>query len=406
MQISLGIKTDIKYYSIVVPLLLVSIMLLYGESVVYGRPRVKPALYNIELLKKLRHSYLYNNEDLSLFLNKADIIVSSIPVTVQDKDKSFSTNPHDYCSISRYAWPSNTDPSVYIIRDGETNSEWNLYDLPKLETLSSRLKYLSAAYYITHKRQYYDAFSKHLKAWFLDAETCMHPNMEYAQVHPGKNNNKGMPYGLVDVNRFTPIIESICLLQSVKRLDKKTRRGMEQWFSELLCWVLNSEQWEVESKGNNNIIASLYVVLVEMARYTGDKETMQKLSLEYKEKVLDVQIDDAGRQPAELRRTIGFGYSVSNLNSIIDFCLIMEQEKMHFYQENQNRIDSAFEYLLQFVGNHEAFPYRQDSAWEGYEDKLERNVLRLNRMEVKNRRIKFFNKEERITSGTIINYVY
>lgn len=368
----------------------------------------QPAIYNLERLKELRRENPQTNRQLRNFLQEADIIAKAKPITVMDKSKSFAENPHTYCSLSRYAWPSEKDPKLYVIRDGQTNPEWDSYDLPKLDLLSSRIKTLGTAYYITKESKYYDAFCRQLRAWFLDEDTYMEPNLEYAQVQPGKNNNKGMSYGLVDLNRFTPVIESVFLVQSEKKLDRETRLGLEQWFAELLEWTLNSEQWENVGQGNNNIVAALYVTLVEMARFTGDKETLERLSKEYKDRVLDIQIDEEGKQPAELKRTIGFGYAVGNLNNIIDFCLIMEQSGIHFYRDNQQKIDSAFEYLLQFVGNHEAFPYQQIQGWEGYEVKLERNAGRLKRMS--GGKSKIYDNARAVTTGpsneTVMNYVY
>ena len=367
----------------------------------------QPAIFNMNHLKKLRNKDPKCHRPLSKFLNEADKILDKKPVTVMDKVKSFARDPHTYCSLSRYAWPSDKDSKVYVIRDGKTNPEWDFYDLPKLDMLSSRMKILGVAYYITKDAKYYDAFCQQLRAWFLDKNTYMEANLEYAQVQPGKNGNKGMAYGLVDLNRFTPVIESIFLLQSIKKMDKETRLGIERWFSDFLNWTLNSEQWESVKQCKNNIVAALYVTLVEMARFTGDKHTMRRLSKEYKEKILDVQIDEEGKQPAELKRTIGFGYAVGNLNNIVDFCLIMEQAGVHFYKDNQRKIDSAFEYLLQFVGNHEAFPYQQIEGWEGYEAKLERNVGRLRRMK-SNKGENVLNSIEmkRKKNESVLNYVY
>lgn len=364
----------------------------------------QPAIYNLEKLNDLRTNKLKTKKETSRFLWDADAIIKDKPVSIMEKKKSFSSDCHNYCSISRYAWPSEKIPKIYVIRDGETNPEWEHYDAKKLDILCSRIKTLGTAYYITRDKKYYDAFCIQLKVWFLVPTTYMKPNLEYSGVQPGKNGNKGMAYGLVSLNRFTPIIESILLVQSVNKLDNELLHGLEMWFADMLAWTLKSKQWE--SQGNNNIITSLYTALVEMAIFTGDIATINKLAGEYKERILDIQIDDEGKQPAELKRTIGFGYSVSNLNNIIDFCLIMEQAGIHFYRDNQEKIDSAFEYLLQFVGNHEAFPYQQIQGWEGYENKLMRNISRLSRLKSKKER-RFINAlPDKVVVNDVLNYVY
>lgn len=363
-----------------------------------------PAIYNLEKLNDLRTDRLKTKKETSRFLRDADAIIKDKPVSIMEKKKSFSSDYHNYCSISRYAWPSEKNPEIYVIRDGETNPEWEHYDAKKLDILCSRIKTLGTAYYITRDKKYYDAFCIQLKIWFLAPTTYMKPNLEYSGVQPGKNENKGMAYGLVSLNRFTPIIESILLVQSVNKLDNELLHGLEMWFADMLAWTLKSKQWE--SQGNNNIITSLYTALVEMAIFTGDNATINKLAGEYKERILDIQIDDDGKQPAELKRTIGFDYSVSNLNNIIDFCLIMEQAGIHFYSDNQKKIDSAFEYLMQFVGNHEAFPYQQIQGWDGYEKKLMRNISRLSRLK-SNKGRRFGNtSQSKFEVNDVLNYVY
>lgn len=367
----------------------------------------RPAIYNMERLDELKCEYQGNNTaKLNSFIKEAEAVIVATPVSVMDKQKAFSRDKHTYCSISRYAWPSENDPSKFVIKDGITNPEFSDFDLPKLELLRDRMKTLSVAYYVTQDRRYLDAFTNHLKVWFLDKETYMKPNMALAQVQPGANDGKGMSYGLVELERFTPIIESICLVQTVTGLDKQTKKGIKNWFKEMLRWTMNSEQWALESGGTNNVVAGLYVTLVEMARFIGDKKTIRRLGNEYKEKILDVQIDEEGKQPAELKRTIGYGYSVGNLNNIVDFCLIMENAGVHFYEENQNVIDKAFGYLFQFEGNRAAFPYQQKAGWEHYERMLKRNASRLTRMKARTPNRRVITNEVETDKESIMEYVY
>ncbi len=367
----------------------------------------RPAIYNMERLDELRHEYQgYKTAKWNSFIKEAEAAIVATPVSVMDKHKSFIRDKHTYCSISRYAWPSEKDSTVYTIRDGVTNPEFNDFDLPKLELLRDRLKTLSVAYYVTRDRRYLAAFISHLNTWFLNNETYMKPNMAYAQVQPGANGNMGMSYGLVELERFTPIIESICLVQTATNLDRQTRKGIKKWFKEILSWTLNSKQWYLESKGTNNIVAGLYVTLVEMARFTGDSKTIKKLGEEYKERILDVQIDEEGKQPAELKRTIGYGYSVGNLNNIVDFCLIMENAGVHFYEENQTVIDRAFGYLFQFEGNRSAFPYQQKAGWDHYERMLKRNAARLTRMSSRTPNRRTLSQDVESDKESILEYVY
>ena len=373
-----------------------------GRFVLNKQP---PALYDMSRLDELKKKGVYDTE-VSRFLKQADKMAAKEPVSIMDRNITFAPDPHYFCSISRYSWPSENDPNIYVIRDGMSNPELKDYNRPNIEELATRLKSFSVAYYITHDEKYYDAFCKQLESWFLDDKTYMLPSMEYAQVLPGKNENRSAANGLLELNHFTPAIESIYLLQYVRELNPKTAERIQIWFSDMLKWTLNDKRWESIKKSPNNIVSSVYVTLLEMARFTNNDRIADSLSREFTEMVINSQIDEEGKQPAELRRVAGFGYSVGNLCHVIDCCLIMEQAGIHYYKENQKKIDSAFEFLLQFVGNQEAFPYSQKSNWEGYEQKLERNVSRIRRLSSNNSRVERLSKSIILEHESISNYIY
>ena len=367
--------------------------------------RQPPALYNMNHLNELREKGAEDTE-VKLFIKQADDILDESPVTIMDRKKTFAPNAHYYCSISRYSWPSDNNPNVYVIKDGLLNPEFGDFNRPNLDKLANCQKTLSVAYYITEDEKYYNAFCKQLDAWFLAKSTYMKPTMEYAQVVQGHNNNKGMEHGLVDLNQFTPVIESILLIKQIKDIETSLEQGIIAWFSSMLDWALKDKRWERLKQTPNNIVSSLYVCFLEMARYIGRIDIAEILANEYTEYVIDAQIDEEGKQPAELSRVAGFGYSVSNLVSVVDFCLVMEQAGIHYYRKNQRKIDSAFSYLLQYVGNEEAFPYTQNGNWGEYENRLERNVTRLSRLSAKRSKVKRKGASMDLSKESVLNYVY
>lgn len=341
------------------------------------------------------------------FLKDVDKIIRKAPHTVVGKAHSFSTNPHDYCSIAPYGWLNENDSAgSYSTVDGVVNPERNDYDRLKLKELADRLQQLSVAYYISENEEYYNSFVNNLTTWFIDTLTYMAPNFEYAQVLKGKDDNKGRPYGLVEMEDFTRIIESVYLINNVRLLDEKIISSLQLWFASFLNWVVNSRQWEKQSKSNNNIVTGCNVALLEMSLFTGNKKMAKQIVENNKNSILK-QIDDEGKQPAELRRTKGFGYSVYNLRKIVDFALIMDQLGDRFYKKNQRKIDAAFEYLLQFDGNYETFPYQQINGFEIYEKQLKKNMVRLTRL--KSRKSKIMEEAKgmsRVMTKNIVSFVY
>lgn len=80
-----------------------------------------PALYNMTQLEELRQRGV-KDANVKRFFKEADKIAEENPVTIMDRKMTFAPDAHYYCSISRYSWPSERDPNVYVIKDGKNKS--------------------------------------------------------------------------------------------------------------------------------------------------------------------------------------------------------------------------------------------------------------------------------------------
>ena len=100
-------------------------------------------------------------------------------------------NKHDYLSLSPYYWPDPTKPNglPYIIHAGIVNPQvYSIPDKQNLEDMVHRTKVLSLAYRFTNNPTYASKAAKLLQVWFLDNDTHMNPNLQYAEMVTGKNN--------------------------------------------------------------------------------------------------------------------------------------------------------------------------------------------------------------------------
>ncbi len=142
---------------------------------------------------------------LQPFIEKADNILTLSPLSVMDKSAlPPSGDPHDYMSQARYFWPNPSKPDglPYINRDGVTNPEIYKLDRNRLGETADRITTLAVAYYLTGNEKYAEKAVELIKVWFLDKNTRMNPNLEYAQMIPGHNGGKGRCYGLLDTYSF------------------------------------------------------------------------------------------------------------------------------------------------------------------------------------------------------------
>lgn len=313
--------------------------------------------------------------------NTASILSLSQPITITDKNKSFSGDKHDYCSMAIYWWPDEkaTD-GKYVRRDGYTNPEYKQYDLPKLSELGNRCRTLSSLYYTSHNKQYYKAFVKQLRTWFVNKKTRMNPNFEYAQVIPGYDNNRGRSTGLIEAYSFVYVLESIRLVECVKPLDRKTRNGVKKWFGEFATWMMESDLGKAQSKVKDNNGIAYDVTLLSMLAYTERNEEMVKLLNDFTDKRILSSIEPDGKQPRELQRTKAYSYSIMNLNQILDFCIMSKSLGYPVYDDNKTRVDAAYKYLASFVGHKEKFPYSQITDWASCENDLKKTKNKLDRL--------------------------
>ena len=208
----------------------VLILLLTASCEAEGRGAVKgPLIWDMSNFEKLKTDTSYSRLYKSI-IKESNNICEMPPVTVMDKVKTFAPDKHYFCSIGTYWWPDPNNPGQYINKDGKTNPECNLYDRASLSIMSKRCQNLCVAYYLTKDEKYYDAFIRQIKAWFIDEETYMYPNFEYAQVIPGRNENKGRSTGYIGAYPFNSVLESIRLTNAIKEIDSQTLKSLKKWF--------------------------------------------------------------------------------------------------------------------------------------------------------------------------------
>lgn len=342
--------------------------------------REGPMVWNIENMNAMAKEGPYAAQK-ALLLEEADVFCKAAPVSIMDKKKTFAPDYHFFCSIGPYWWPDPQRPGQYYNRDGIRNPEAKDYDNGIIGQLVKRCKALSCAYYITKDKKYYDVFIKQLKAWFIDERTLMYPNFEYSQVVPGRNSNRGRSTGLISAYGFNDVIESIRLVNSVRRIDRNTMISLQKWFLSFANWA-ETEHGEAMKKGKQNISLANDVLMVNMYLFGGNEQRAKEIVDSFFANRILVQIREDGSQPGELARTNAFSYSLTNLAHILDFCFLARYWYPNYFLEKQERIDAGFFFLEQYMNNTESFPYQQISGWEqsikDFYEQIDRvNILRI-----------------------------
>lgn len=101
----------------------------------------------------------------------------------------------------------------------------------------------------------------------------MNPNLEYAQMIPGHNNNKGRCYGVIDTYSFVEMLDAVQLLEKSKAFTPKDVKQLKTWFGKLLTWILNSPQGQEEARQANNHSTAHDAQVIAFAMYAGNMKS-------------------------------------------------------------------------------------------------------------------------------------
>lgn len=249
-------------------------------------------------------------------LAAADQAMDSSPFSVTHKTiLPPSRDKHDYLSIAPYWWPDPSKPDglPYINRDGEFNpaSRDSSTDSIRFKEFTSAVESLSLAYYFSDEQKYAERAVKLLDVWFLNAETLMHPHLEYGQGIAGVTTGRGI--GLIDTRNLTSILDSIIILDQV--LSEQQLQRLENWFEQFLQWLCTSKNGLEEKRQTNNHGTFYDSQVACIAIFLGKEELAKERIQDTLANRLPEQFEADGKQPKELQRTRSFHYSAFNLTA-------------------------------------------------------------------------------------------
>lgn len=294
-------------------------------------------------------------------LKDADLGLQFGPVSVMEKAHvPPSGNKHDYMSLAPYFWPDPSKPDglPYIRKDGQTNPEVRDYkDKEYMPKLCDVVHTLALAYYFSGNPAYAAHASKLLQVWFLDTATRMNPNLNFAQAVKGVNTGRGA--GLIDSRHFIKLIDAIGLMQDTRHWKPQHQRGMQQWFAEFLHWMQTSTNGLHEMDAKNNHGAWYDAQRLSMALFIDSMQLAKRIVSNAMDR-LDKQMDDNGRLPAEMVRTISLHYTVFALDAFVAIAQMAEEagvDMWNYTSPSGKSLKKGFEAVLPYL--------LQEKQWDG-----------------------------------------
>lgn len=296
-------------------------------------------------------------------LIEAASAMRNLPVTVTAQTSTRSAGgKHDFYSEGDYWWPDPAHPDgPYIQRDGMTNPDNFVAHRRYMIRFSQTIGALASAYRITGDKKYVAAALPHLRAWFTDTSTLMHPNLQYAQAIKGRFTGRGI--GIIDAIHLMEVAQGVLVMQDAAIFDKELLKGIRKWFADYLSWLTTHQYGKDEMNAKNNHGTCWVMQAASFARLTGDTAILRFCRDRYKQVLLPNQMATDGSFPLELARTKPYGYSLFNLDAMVTVCQILSDNKndlWSFQLQDGRSIKKGIAFLYPYVADKGMWTFKKD----------------------------------------------
>ena len=289
-----------------------------------------------------------------------------ITVTASTSDRS-AGKKNDFYSEGDYWWPNPQDPNgPYIQKDGLTNPDNFVAHRFAMIRFSQIIGSLASAYKITKNIKYVKHAVLHLKAWFLNPETRMNPNLQYAQAIKGLFTGRGI--GIIDTIHLMDVAQGTLVMQS--KINKADLAAIKNWFADYLTWLMSHPNGKAEMAAKNNHGTCFTMQVASFAKLTNNQQLLDFCINRYKTVLLPTQMAENGSFPLEMARTKPYGYSLFNLDAMSTLCQILStpQDNLWMFKTADGKsIKKGIDFIYPFIADKSKWELKADVMyWENW----------------------------------------
>ncbi len=300
-----------------------------------------------------------------LLAAKSSLAEAPLTITAFPSPRS-SGGAHDFYSEGDYWWPDPAQPGgPYIQRDGLTNPDNFVAHRRALVRFSVQVPALVAAWKISGDRRYAEHAAAHLRAWFINPDTRLNPNLQYAQAIFGKSTGRGI--GIIDTVHLVEVARAIEVLQQGDALYASERQQIQRWFADYLQWLTTSKNGRDEREAKNNHGSCWLLQVAAFAQLTDDQPLLAYARDRFKTVLLPTQLAADGSLPLELKRTKPYGYALFDLEALAALCQILStpQDNLWTYATPDGRsMAKAIAWLAPYIGDKTKWPLPPDVMYD------------------------------------------
>jgi hypothetical protein len=289
-------------------------------------------------------------------LEYADKLLDIVPPSVMDKTMvPPSGDKHDFFAIGNYSWPNPDTKNglPYIRRDGHKNpgATDGTFDKQRYDQNAGRIKILALAWFYSRDEKYAAKAADLLRTWFLDPETRMNPNLNFAASQPGVQD--GSFYGIIEGVQLIGVVDHVKLLNGSASWTDADDQGLKKWFTDFTVWLRESEFGKTELARPNNHGTWCAAQIAAYSLYSNLPKNIAPMITRGRELVAH-QIAPDGSLPEELRRSRSLMYSCFALRALMTLARCGElagDDLWHYRTEDGRGLENAFTFLAPYLSN-------------------------------------------------------
>lgn len=354
-------------------------------------------------------------------------------VTSSNQQLPPSGDLHDLMSFGTYSWPCNMECNQTLFGAHPNCSEWwarshkpkncdNATGLPWVGhdgfhnngakqdedcgiQMADTVMTLALASYLFDEETYLYTAALVVNTWFINAETRMNPNMQYAAIKPPPFN--GTSGGII----FTPFRWNSNLIDSVELIATASNvlgsdvwtagnaSAWRNWNSKFLPWLTESYNGKNATRATNNHHTWLAVSTITLALSTGStavaEEVVSSMLSATMPGSISNQILPGGEMPNETKREDSISYDTMNIRGLLNLVAVAshtrtgaDRRMWDFKTEGSwgsvrtsasGSIHDALDFLLPFARGQRHWPYQQvnddNSTWTALAPQLRQAAI-------------------------------